>query len=419
LTNFTGKVRINDMKQSQLFYKTTKENPKDEEAKNAQLLVRAGYIDKVMAGVYNYLPLGHKILVKIQNIIREEMNKIGAQEILMPVLHPKENWEKTGRWDVMDVLFKIKGAGNKEMALGPTHEEIVTPLAQKYILSYKDLPRAVYQIQTKFRNEPRSKSGLLRGREFNMKDLYSFHKDEKDLDEFYAQAEKAYENIWKRMGLGDITYKTYASGGDFSKYSHEYQTVHESGEDTIYICEKCKVAVNKEIIDEQNVCPVCENKDLQEKSAIEVGNIFKLKTKFSDAFEFKFVDEDNQEKQVFMGCYGIGPSRVMGTLVEVFNDERGIVWPENLAPYRVHLVNLKKDKIEADELYKELKEKNIDVLYDDRDESAGIKLADADLIGIPHRVIVSQKTDGKVEYKKRDSADVEIIEKENLFEKIK
>lgn len=407
------------MKQSTLCYKTLKETPKDEEAINSQLLVRAGFVDKLMAGVYNYFPLGLRVLQKIEDIIREEINAVGGQEVFMPALHPREIWDKTNRWD-MEVLFRLKGAGNKDFALGPTHEETVTPLVQKTVTSYKDLPRAVYQIQTKFRNEPRSKSGLLRGREFRMKDLYSFHVSEKDLDEYYQKVEKAYEKIWDRLGFGKITFKTYASGGNFSKYSHEYQTLHENGEDTIYVCEKCKVAVNKELIKELNKCPECDNKKLVEKKAIEVGNIFKLKTKFSDAFNFKFIDEQDKEQPVIMGCYGIGPSRIMGTLVEIFHDKRGIIWPEAVAPYQVHLINLKADSSETEKLYKKLVDKNIEVLYDDRqDVSPGEKLAESDLIGIPHRLIISEKTGDKIEYKSRAEKQEKLLTDQEILNILK
>jgi len=408
------------MKQSKLFYKTLKENPKDEEAKNARLLIRAGFVDKVMAGVYNYLPLGFRVLKKIENIIREEMNAIGGQEILMPVLHPAENWKKTGRWKSFEQLFKLKGAGNKDLALGPTHEEIVTPLAQKVVFSYKDLPIAVYQIQTKFRNEPRSKSGLLRAREFIMKDLYSFHASEENLEKYYMQVEKAYEKIWQRLGIGKITLKTYASGGDFSKYSHEYQTLCQTGEDEIYVCSKCKVAVNKELINEQSECPECGNKKLEKQNAIEVGNIFKLKTKFSNAFNFKYVDKHGHEKPVVMGCYGIGPSRIMGTLAEIFNDDKGLVWPDNLAPFDIHLINLNKNTNKSEKLYEKLINQGLDVLYDDRlGVSAGEKLAEADLLGIPHRLVVSEKTGEKVEYKKRSEKEVKMLSEDEIIKMLR
>ena len=388
---------------SELVGKTNK-TAKQFESINATLLQKGGYIRPLMSGVYSYLTLGLLVLRKIEQIVREEMLTVGGQEILMPVLHPKENWEATGRWDTMDCLFKIKGSGGADMALGPTHEEIVTPLVQAYILSYHDLPRAVYQIQTKFRNEARSKSGLLRGREFLMKDMYSFHSDEADLDQYYAKVEKAYEKIWNRLGLGDKTLKTYASGGAFSKFSHEYQTLSENGEDIIFICKKCNVAVNKEIFGEQNACLQCGNKDLLEKKAIEVGNIFKLKTRFSESFQFTYVDKGQSKKSVYMGCYGIGISRLMGVLVELFNDGKAIYWPKEVAPFDIHLIGLNQEDDtvcgNASALYNKLRAEGKSVLFDDRvNISAGEKFADADLIGIPTRLIISKRTGPEPERK--------------------
>jgi prolyl-tRNA synthetase len=399
------------MRQSELFTKTTKEIPTGETSFNAQVLIRGGFIDKAAAGIYSFLPLGHRVHEKIKNIIREEMNAIGGQEIFMPALTPKEVWETTNRWDNFDVLFKLIGVDKKEYALGATHEEIVTPLVKKHIFSYKDLPKFIYQIQTKFRNELRAKAGLLRGREFSMKDLYSFHASEEDLNTYYKIAQKAYFKIFERCGLLDLTYLTFASGGAFSKYSHEFQTLAENGEDLIYICEDCNIAVNKEIIVEQNTCPNCGNKKLKEEKAIEVGNIFKLGNRFSKDFGFGFMDENGEKKDVIMGCYGIGPSRLMGTIVEVHHDNKGIIWPEEIAPYKVHLVSFKKNS-EADIVYDQLKENNIEVLYDDREDiGAGEKFADADLIGCPIRIVVSEKTLAKncVEVKRRDSEKVELV----------
>ena len=388
---------------SELVGKTNK-TAKQFESINATLLQKGGYIRPLMSGVYSYLTLGLLVLRKIEQIVREEMSAVGGQEILMPVLHPKENWEATGRWDTMDCLFKIKGSGGADMALGPTHEEIVTPLVQAYVLSYHDLPRAVFQIQTKFRNEARSKSGLLRGREFLMKDMYSFHSDEADLDQYYAKVEKAYEKIWNRLGLGDKTLKTYASGGAFSKFSHEYQTLSENGEDIIFICKKCNVAVNKEIFGEQNACLQCGNKDLLEKKAIEVGNIFKLKTRFSESFQFTYVDKGQSKKSVYMGCYGIGISRLMGVLVELFNDGKAIYWPKEVAPFDIHLIGLNQEDDtvcgNASALYNKLRAEGKSVLFDDRvNISAGEKFADADLIGIPTRLIISKRTGPEPERK--------------------
>lgn len=413
------------MLQSQLFTKTRKESPADEVSKNAKLLIQAGFIDKLQAGVYTYLPLGFKVLKNIENIIRDEMVKAGGQELLMPSLHPKENWEKTNRWETMDDLYKVKDTSGKENALGPTHEEVVVPLTKQFISSYRDLPVAVFQIQNKFRMELRAKSGILRGREFLMKDLYSFHKDEEDLKRYYEVMKKAYISIFERVGLGKMTHLTFASGGSFSKYSHEFQTVTPAGEDTIYLCEKCGVGVNKEIIEEQNVCPECGGKAFKEETSIEVGNIFELKTKFSEPFGLTFKNEEGKDEPVLMGCYGIGLGRVMGAIVEVLSDEKGIVWPASVAPFQVHLLQLGSEddvKREAKKLYQELQKNNIEVLYDDRDATAGEKFADADLVGIPYRLVVSGKTlkAGKIELKERTTGTVSMAsEKEilNMFER--
>ncbi len=412
------------MRVSQLFGKTSKSISADEESINAKLLVRGGFISKQIAGVYNYLPLGLRVLGKIQNIIREEMNAIGANEILMPAMTQEESYEMTGR-SKMDILFKFEGQGGTKLVLNPTHEEVVTPLAQKFVFSYQDLPVAVYQIQNKFRNEPRAKSGLLRGREFNMKDLYSFHPDEQDLDNYYEVVKEAYFRIFERLGLGGgKTVLTYASGGAFSKYSHEYQTLAESGEDTIFLCEKCNIAVNKEIIGDQKSCPECGSEKLVEKTGIEVGNIFKLKNKFSGAFNFKYADAEGKEKEIPMGCYGMGPSRIMGAVVEVFHDETGIIWPEAIAPYKVYLARIGKDdatRESADEIYQQLLKSGVEVLFDDRDKaSAGEKLSDADLIGLPYRIIVSGKTLEKksVELKKRNEAEVKLVQLKSIVKEL-
>jgi len=413
------------MRQSKNFTKATKELPKDETSFNAQALIRAGFIDKLGAGIYSYLPLGLRVLKKISQIVREEMDRIGGQELLMPALNPKDNWVQTGRWEGFDALFKLGNSSDmKEYALAPTHEEIVTPLTQKHVLSYKDLPVYPYHIQTKFRNEKRAKAGLIRGREFLMKDLYSFHVDDDDLNNFYLNAQKAYFKIFERCGLLDKTYLTYASGGSFSKYSHEFQTVTEAGEDTIYICEDCSIAVNSEIIDEQNTCPNCGNKKLKEDRAVEVGNIFKLGTRFSNPFNFEYTDEEGKRKPVVMGCYGIGPSRILGTVVEVHHDDNGIIWPEELSPYKVHLIELKSDNEEvkktAESLYEELMNKDIEVLYDDRDLSAGQKFAEADLIGCTYRIVISEKNIKKniFEFRKRIDKKAEMISREELIDKL-
>ncbi|MBI5046015.1 MAG: prolyl-tRNA synthetase [Candidatus Niyogibacteria bacterium] len=410
------------MRQSKLFTKTQKDAPKDEISVNAQMLARAGFTDKLMAGVYTYLPLGFRALKKIENIIREEMENAGGQEILMPSLQPKENWTVTGRWETMDDLYKVTDKSGKEFALGPTHEEIIVPLAKKFISSYKDLPLYLFQIQNKFRMELRAKSGLLRGREFLMKDLYSFHKDEADLNEYYEKMKGAYRNIFEKAGVGGITYITFASGGSFSKYSHEFQTVTSAGEDTIYLCESCRVAVNKEMRDEQDSCPVCGNKNLTEKRSIEVGNIFNLKTKFSDAFGLSYKDENGKERPVLMGCYGIGLGRLLGAIVEVHHDAKGMVWPEKVAPYLAHLINIADSSNVADNLYDELSAIGVEVLYDDRgNKSPGEKFADSDLLGMPNRVVISDKTieAGKYEIKKRSEKEVKLISRDELLNMFK
>jgi len=410
------------MKQSQLFpNKSLKEAPKEEESLNAQLLIRGGFIDKEMAGIYTYMPLGWQVIKKIEQIIREEINSVDGQEMLMPVMQPKEYWVTTKRWGDFDVLFKIDLGEGKELVLGPTHEEVITPLAQKHIFSYKDLPFAIYQFQNKFRNEPRARSGLLRGREFLMKDLYSFHVSEQDLDLYYDKVAKTYDKIWQRTGLGELTFKTYASGGDFSKYSHEYQTLSDNGEDTIFLCEKCKLAVNKEIIkDLENKCPDCGNEDLKERRAIEVGNIFKLKTKFSEAFGFKFTDSKGVEQPVVMASYGIGLGRLMATVVETHHDEKGIVWPKSITPYNVHLLEIGKNSTQmAQGIYGACQKAGFSVLYDDREMSAGAKFAEADLLGISVRLVISDKTGDKVEWKERAKKDIELLTQEELLNRLK
>ena len=409
------------MKQSQLFTKTQKDAPSGEVSINAKLLIRAGFVDKLMAGVYTFLPLGIIVYKKIETIIREEMNAAGGQEMLMPSLHPKENWEITGRWKLMDdEMYKVKDGESREYVLAPTHEEVVIPLAKKFVNSYKDLPLAVYQFQNKFRKEKRAKSGLLRGREFIMKDLYSFHLDEKSLDEYYEKMEKAYENIWKRVGIADVTYKTFASGGSFSKYSHEYQAITSAGEDLIYICNKCRTAVNKEIIaDVENKCPECGAILEKIEKAVEVGNIFKNKDKYTKPFNLSIKNEKGEEKILLTGCYGIGLQRLMGTVVEIYHDEKGILWPESVAPFKVHLLSLNKAE-EGEKIYEQLQSAGIEVLYDDREAGAGEKFADADLIGIPYRIVVSEKslTAGGVELKKRSEKESKIVEIKNLVKEL-
>jgi len=409
------------MLQSQLFTKTKKEFPKDEEGKNAKLLIRAGFIEKLMPGVYSFLPLGLKVLQNIENIIREEMNNVGGQEILMPVLQPKENWQQTGRWQTFNALYKLKSREGKELALGPTHEEVVVPLAKKFINSYKDLPIYLYQIQTKFRDEPRPRSGLLRGKEFLMKDFYSFHESTKDLENFYEKMKKVYLETFKRLGLE--TKIVEASGGSFSKYSHEFQVLSSNGEDEIIYCD-CGFAQNKEIcgLRKNDKCPKCKRRTIKIARAIEVGNIFKLGTKYSEPFNLKFKTKKGDEKLVEMGCYGIGLSRTMAAIIETSSDEKGIIWPESVAPFKVHLLELGDQKKQAEEIYRTLQKAKIDVLFDDRQEvSAGEKFADSDLLGIPYRIVVSEKTikAKKFELKRRSEKKVKLVTQKELLKTIR
>lgn len=409
------------MRQSQLFTKTRKDIPTDEISKNAQLLIKAGYINKEMAGVYSLLPLGLKVVEKIVEIIKIEMNKIGGIQIKSTALQQKEIWEKTGRWsdEVIDNWFKTQLKNGIELGLAGTHEEPFANLLKNYISSYKDLPVYPYDIRTMFRNELRSKSGLMRGREFYWKALYSFSKDEKQHQEFYEKSKIAYKNIFDKVGIGNLTYLTFASGGTFSKFSHEFQTICDAGEDIIYIDKKKQIAVNKEVFTDEVLAELELDKNkLVEKKAIETGNIFTLGYKFSEPLGLTFQNEDGKNVPVFMGCYGIGITRLVGAIVEIFNDDKGIIWPESVAPFKVHLIALQGAEKEADDLYNQLLKMNVEVLYDDRDKAPGEKFADSDLIGIPWRVVLSAKTlaQNGVELKSRSSSEIKIISQEQLFE---
>lgn len=413
------------MRQSQLFLKIQKEFPKDETSANARLLIRAGFIDKIMGGVYAFLPLGLRVLKKIEDIIRKEMQLLGAQEVLMPSLHPKANWETTGRWDSFDSLIKFKTFYSEtDYALGPTHEEIVVPLMKKIVFSYRDLPTAVFQFQNKFRDEKRVKSGLLRGREFLMKDCYSFHQDEMDLDRYYNDVKKSYFRIFQQTGVSEKTYLTLAAGGTFSPYSDEFQTITEAGEDIIYLCVKCGVALNKEIIDKQKKCFLCGNKNLMPKKAVEVGNIFKLKNNFSRPFGLVYKNQNGEKCDVMMGCYGIGVARLMGAIVELNYDDKGIIWPETVAPFPAHLLSLSASpevKEAAEKIHQELRREGVEVLYDDREGiSAGEKFATADIVGIPYRLVVSEKTleKNKIEVKKRNQEKTEFLTLKQIVKKV-
>ncbi|MBI2035824.1 MAG: hypothetical protein HYT12_04070 [Candidatus Liptonbacteria bacterium] len=403
------------MLQSGLFSKISKEFPKDEESLNSRLLIRAGFVKKLSAGVYSFLPLGLRVLHKIVDVVKEEMNELGAEEMLMPSLVPKAAWERSNRWNV-DVAYKLNSQFGGEFGLGWTHEEVVSDIAKNFIFSYQDLPKAVYQIQTKFRDEKRPKSGLLRGREFLMKDLYSFHADEADLNRYYNLVIGAYKKIFKRLNLEARV--TEALGGAFTKeYTHEFQILSGAGEDTIIYCAKCDFSQNSEVVKARagEKCPDCGNA-LKKSRAIEAANVFKLGTKYSDAFDLKFKDKSGNSKPVVMGSYGIGPSRIMGALVEIYHDESGIIWPEAVAPFQAHLINLsQKSKVKSQKLYQKLQKQNVEILYDDRDISPGQKFAESDLIGVPLRLVISEKTAGKVEVKQRNSDKIKLVTEKEVI----
>lgn len=406
------------MLQSHLFTKTRKEAPADEVSKNAQLLIRAGYIHKEMAGVYSFLPLGLRVLENIKKIIREEMNIVGGQELVMTALQEKTLWQKTDRWDdtKIEIWFKSTLKNGTEVGLGITHEEPITQIMTDYISSYRDLPQAVYQFQNKFRNESRAKSGIMRGREFVMKDMYDFATSQEQHQIFYDETKQAYIRTFARLGIGNITYPTFASGGSFSEFSEEFQTVSDAGEDIIYVDEEKRIALNKEVYTDEVIRKLGLIKEnLIEKKAIEVGNIFHLGTKFSEPLGLIFTNDKGEKHPVVMGCYGMGPSRIMGTVVETLADEKGIVWPETIAPFRVHLISFRQDE-KAREIYDALTAKGVEVLFDDRDVSIGVKLNDADLLGMPHRVLITEKSlvAGGVEYKKRTELESKIVTIETL-----
>ncbi|MCL6096860.1 MAG: His/Gly/Thr/Pro-type tRNA ligase C-terminal domain-containing protein [Patescibacteria group bacterium] len=407
------------MRYSQVFPKTQREAPSGAQSLNHKLLVRAGFIDQLMAGSWTLLPLGLRVVQKINDIIREELNKTGAQELLMPLLHPKEIWNETGRWDsAKEIMYQLE-KDEKEFGLSFTHEEIVVDLIRKHQVSPKEMPIKVYHFSTKFRHELRAKSGILRGREFLMKDLYSAHLDEKDMLKYYHQVIEAYLKIFKRMGL-DVKV-VEASGGVFTdKHSHEFQVLTPIGEDTIYYCDSCDFAQNDEIskVKEGDKCPKCSKGSIKTSKAIEVGNIFPLGTVYAEKMGAFYTDEKGQKLPLWLASYGIGPTRVLGTLVEIYNDEKGIIWPKSVAPYEVHLISLQKDK-EADEVYQKLQDEGIEVLYDDREATAGQKFADADLIGIPVRLVSSSKTGEKIEWKERAKNETELLGLEEAIKRLK
>jgi prolyl-tRNA synthetase len=404
---------------SQLYFKTLKDAPKDAQTLNHKLLVQGAFVRQVMAGVYDYLPFGLKVLNKISKIIREEMNVIGGQEILMPILHPSTLWKQTGGWEHVDVLFKIKSRTEKDYALAQSNEETVTPLVKEIIHTHKDLPISLYHIQWKFRDELRAKSGILRGREFLMKDLYSFHESQEDFDKFYNKAKDAYLKVFKRLGL--TAKVTEASGGSFSeKISYEFEVLTDAGEANILYCEDCDYCVNIDDITkykEEDICPNCKKSKLKPSKAAEVGNVFDLGQKYVKAFDVTFTDKEGEKKYPIMGCYGIGITRTMGVVVEKFHDEKGIVWPKEIAPYDVYLIDLPGAK-NVKKIYDELIKKGIDVLWDDREVSAGQKFADSDLIGIPVRLVVSEKTGEKIEWKERNKEKAEVFSFEEVVKNL-
>ena len=408
------------MRLSKNFTRTIKQAPADEVARNAQLLIRAGYVHKTMAGVYSYLPLGLKVVENIKQIVREEMNKIDSQELVMSTLQRKETWQETGRWsdELVDVWFKSKLQDGTEVGFGWTHEEPIVDLLRNYLKSYKDLPISVYQFQNKLRNELRAKSGIMRGREFVMKDMYSVHASKEDLDKYYNAAIEAYKRCYDRFGIGDETYVTFASGGAFTKFSHEFQTICDAGEDYIYLHRGKNIAVNEEVLDEAVKELGIDRSELERVKTAEVGNIFNFGTQKSEEMRLVFTDADGVEQYAYMGSYGIGITRVMGVIVEKFADDKGLVWPENIAPAKVYLVQIgSQSRATADELYQKLQSAGIETIYDDRDERPGVKFADAELLGIPYRVTVSDRLldDGKWEVSTRQTGEQRLLTADELL----
>jgi prolyl-tRNA synthetase len=419
----------NSMRQSQLFTKTRKESPADEISKNAELLIRGGYISKEMAGVYSLLPLGLKVVSKIKKIVAEEMEALGSVEILMSTLQSKELWEKTDRWDdeKVNIWFKSFFKNGSEVGFGWSHEEPITNMMVGHVSSYENLPVLTHQFQNKLRNETRAKSGIMRCREFIMKDMYSYAKDEEEHMKIYNQAIEAYTNVFKRVGLGDITFITSASGGVFTdKFSHEFQTLCEAGEDNIYVYKDKKLALNEEIFTDETLEKLNVHKeDFELKKAAEVGNIFTFGTKKCEQLGLYFTDREGNKQPVFLGSYGVGITRLMGVIVEVLADTRGIIWPESVAPFKIHLLSLGEDEKvlqEANRIYDSLTKAGVEVLHDDRKEvSAGEKFSDADLIGIPYRAVISERSmkEGGIEIKKRTEEKGKVVSMEELINLLK
>lgn len=414
------------MKQSRLFTKTRKEVPADEVSKNAQLLIRAGYVHKEMAGVYSFLPLGMRVLENIKEIVRAEMNILGGQELIMSTLQKKEIWERTNRWsdDVVDIWFKTELNAGGKVGLGWSHEEPIAEMMKNYILSYKDLPIYVYQFQTKLRNELRAKSGIMRGREFVMKDMYSFCLGEEDHTAIYNATIDAYKRVFARVGVGDDTFVTFASGGAFTQFSHEFQTVTDVGEDICYINREKNIAINEEVLNDETLQKLTITRDdLEMVKTVEVGNIFNFGRQKAEDVGLTFKNETGENVSVWMGSYGIGITRLMGVVVEKFSDEKGIIWPESIAPYQVHLVELSNGdagvKDYADGVYNTFNDNGVHVLYDERDVRAGEKFADSDLLGMPYRIVISRKTkeEGKFEVVERKTGEIKFFTEEELYQK--
>ncbi len=409
------------MRVTKLFTRTSKTAPADEVAKNAQLLIRAGFVYKEMAGVYAYLPLGLRVVEKIKQIVREEMDAIDSNELIMTGLQRKDVWEKTGRWDdeVVDIWFKTKLKDETELGLGWSHEEPIVEMMKQYVQSYKDLPVSLYQFQTKLRNELRAKSGIMRGREFVMKDMYSFHATREDLDAYYEKAIEAYKRVYDRLGIGGDTYVTFASGGAFTKFSHEFQTVCEAGEDIIYLHREKNIAINEEVIDDAVAELGIARDELEQVKTAETGNIFNFGTQKTDEMGLYYTGEDGNKHSLYIGSYGIGVTRAMGVIAEKTSDDKGLVWPEAIAPYKVYLVSIgDQGVVEADKLYEELTTKGIEVLYDDRNERPGAKFADAELIGLPYRVTVSDRliAEEKYELTMRASGETRLLTRAELLD---
>ena len=411
------------MRLSQNFTHTLRDSPADEVSLNAQLLIRAGFVYKVMAGVYAYTPLGLKVVENIKQIVREEMNGIGGQELIMTNLQAKEPWEETTRWsdEVVDIWFKTKLQDGTELGLAWSHEEAILAMMRQYVQSYKDLPIKVYQFQTKLRNELRAKSGIMRGREFVMKDMYSLHTSAEGLEEFYNQTIEAYKRCYDRFGIGDDTFVTFASGGAFTKFSHEFQTVCEAGEDILYVHRERNIAVNEEVLEEATKELGINKDELEKVKSAEVGNIFNFGAEKCDQMNLRFTDKEGKEQSVYLGSYGIGITRVMGVIVEKFADNKGMVWPENIAPAKIYLVQIGKESLQAaEELYEAFNARGVEVIYDDRDERPGAKFADSELMGIPYRITVSDRLlpDGKFELTTRSTGVTELLTSEALLAKL-